>query len=57
MMTDVQLTLVKPKTYIYQDADPMKNMSYTAIVKALSNLQNTGLSLQAQFIVLNQYSW
>jgi predicted nuclease of predicted toxin-antitoxin system len=42
---------------IYQDADPMKNMSYTAIVKAINNLQNTGLSLQAQFIVLNQYNW
>ncbi|MBW4506953.1 MAG: DUF5615 family PIN-like protein [Scytonematopsis contorta HA4267-MV1] len=42
---------------IYQDADPMKNMSYTAIVKAINNLQNTGISLQAQFIVLNQYYW
>lgn len=42
---------------IYQDADPMKNMSYTAIVKAINNLQNTGLSLQGQYIVLNQYYW
>jgi hypothetical protein len=42
---------------IYQDADPIKNMSYTAIVKAIDNLQNTRLSLQGQFIVLNQYYW
>lgn len=42
---------------VYQDADPMKNMSYGAIVKAIANLQSTGLSLQGQFIVLNQYSW
>jgi predicted nuclease of predicted toxin-antitoxin system len=42
---------------IYQDADPMKNMSYAAIVKAIDNLQNTGLSLKGQFVVLNQYYW
>lgn len=42
---------------IYQDGDLIKNMSYTAIVKAIDNLQNTGLCLQGQFIVLNQYYW
>ncbi len=42
---------------IYQDADPMKNMSYAAIVKAIDNLQNTELSLKGQFVVLNQYYW
>ncbi len=42
---------------IYQDTDPMKNMSYAAIVKAINNLENTGLSLQGQFLVLNQYYW
>jgi uncharacterized protein with PIN domain len=42
---------------VYQDADPRKNMSYVAIVKAIANLQDTGLCLQGQFIVLNRYYW
>lgn len=42
---------------IYQDADPTKSMSYTAIVKAIANLERTGLSLKGLFIVLNQYNW
>ncbi len=42
---------------IYQDADPTKGMSYTGIVKAIANLEKTGLPLKRLFIVLNQYNW
>jgi predicted nuclease of predicted toxin-antitoxin system len=42
---------------IYQDADPRKNMSYQAIVKAVANLQATGIDLANQFIVLNRWSY
>lgn len=42
---------------IYQDATPRKSMNYAAIVRAIANLENIGLPLQGQFIVLNQYNW
>lgn len=42
---------------VYQDADLKKAMNYTAIVRAIANLENTKLPLQEQFIVLNQYNW
>ena len=42
---------------IYQDADRTKAMNYTAIVRAIANLESTGLLLSGQFIVLNQYNW
>lgn len=42
---------------VYQDAAPKKAMNYNAIVKAITNLENTGLPLPEQFIVLNHYNW
>lgn len=42
---------------IYQDAAPRKAMNYAAIVRAIANLETTGLPLPKQFIVLNQYNW
>ncbi|MDJ0796027.1 MAG: DUF5615 family PIN-like protein [Calothrix sp. MO_167.B12] len=42
---------------IYQDADPTKAMNYIAIMKAISNLEETGLSVKGEFIVINQYNW
>lgn len=42
---------------VYQDAVPRKGMAYAAIVSAIANLESTGLLLQEQFIVLNEYNW
>lgn len=42
---------------IYQDAAPKKAMNYIAIVRAITNLESTGLSIAGQFIVLNHYNW
>ena len=42
---------------VYQDAAPKKAMNYAAIVRAITNLESTGLPLSGQFIVLNQYNW
>lgn len=42
---------------VYQDADLKKAMNYAAIVRAIANLESTGLPLSGQFIVLNQYNW
>lgn len=42
---------------VYQDAAPKKAMNYTAIVRAIANLESTGLLVAGQFIVLNQYNW
>jgi predicted nuclease of predicted toxin-antitoxin system len=42
---------------VYQDATPRKSMDYAAIIRAIANLESTGLPLLGQFIVLNQYNW
>jgi predicted nuclease of predicted toxin-antitoxin system len=42
---------------IYQDHDASKNMSRAAIVRALANLEASGLALAAQFVVLNAWSY
>ncbi len=42
---------------IYRDVDLQKGMDYSAIVRAIGNLESTGLLLKGQFIVLNQYNW
>ena len=42
---------------IYQDHDPSKNMSYAAIVRALANLEASGLELAGQFVVLNAWNY
>lgn len=42
---------------IYQDADVFKNMSYQAIVLAISNIEAAGFSLKNQFVILNQWQF
>lgn len=42
---------------IYQDRDPSKNMTYAEIVRALENLEASGLELGGQFVVLNAWSY
>ena len=42
---------------IYQDRDPSKNMTYAAIVRALENLEASGLELAGQFVVLNAWHY
>jgi predicted nuclease of predicted toxin-antitoxin system len=42
---------------VYRDAEPIKNMSYQSIVKAIGNLEVAGLVLENQFITLNQWNY
>jgi hypothetical protein len=42
---------------IYQDADPTKNMSYAEIVRALGNLESSGVPVAGAFHVLNAFRW
>jgi hypothetical protein len=42
---------------IYQYADVAKNMTYSAIVKAIDNLENCNFDVKNQFIILNQWNY
>ena len=42
---------------VYQGADPVRNMSYKAIVQAIANLEAAEYSLQNQFVILNQWNY
>ncbi|MGF1514763.1 MAG: DUF5615 family PIN-like protein [Elainellaceae cyanobacterium] len=42
---------------VYQYSELSKNMNYQAIVKAIANLEASGLDLTNQFIVLNQWNY
>jgi len=42
---------------VYQNAEISKNMSYKAIVRAIHNLETSGLNLVGQFVVLNQWHY
>lgn len=42
---------------IYRDANPAKNMSFKAIVRAIANLEATNVPLENQFIALNQWNY
>ena len=42
---------------VYGDANPSKQMSFKAIVKALANLEASGLPLANQFIALNHWNY
>jgi predicted nuclease of predicted toxin-antitoxin system len=42
---------------IYQDQDSSKNMSYVAVVRALGNLEASGLDPAGQFVVLNAWNY
>lgn len=42
---------------VYQYADFYKNMSYSAIVKAIGNLENSNYKLSNKFVILNQWNY
>jgi predicted nuclease of predicted toxin-antitoxin system len=42
---------------VYQQADFAKNMSYKAILKAIANLEASGVPLAKQFISLNHWNY
>ncbi len=42
---------------VYQDNDPTKDMSYSEIVQAIANLENTDVSITGGFWSLNAYRW
>ncbi|HEX9925457.1 MAG TPA: DUF5615 family PIN-like protein [Anaerolineae bacterium] len=42
---------------IYQDNDPTRDMSYADIVKAIANLEDTGVPIAGGFWSLNAYRW
>lgn len=42
---------------VYQDNDPAKDMTYADIVRAIANLERTGVSIAGGFWSLNAYRW
>lgn len=42
---------------VYQDNDPTRDMSYTDIVRAIANLEQTGVTIAGGFWSLNAYQW
>ena len=42
---------------VYQDNDPTRDMSYADIVRAIANLERTGLIIAGAFWILNGYQW
>ncbi len=42
---------------IYQDNDPAKDMTYADIVRAIANLEQTGVKIAGEFWVLNAFQW
>lgn len=42
---------------VYQDNDPAKDMSYRQIVRAIANLESTGVTIAGGFWSLNAYRW
>ena len=42
---------------VYQDNDPTRDMRYADIVRAIGNLENSGVPIGGGFWVLNAYQW
>ncbi len=42
---------------VYQDNNPSRDMSYADIVRAIANLEQTGVSIVGDFWSLNAYQW
>jgi hypothetical protein len=42
---------------VYQDNDPTKDMSYCQIIQAISNLEDSGVTIAGGFWSLNAYRW
>lgn len=42
---------------VYQDADPLKSMTYAEIVRAIGNVASSGAMVEGELIVLNAWRW
>ncbi|CAN5736734.1 hypothetical protein BH10CHL1_BH10CHL1_14210 [soil metagenome] len=42
---------------VYQDNDPAKDMAYADIVRAIANLEQTGIAIPGSFWSLNAFQW
>ncbi len=42
---------------VYREANVLKNMSFPAIVKAIANIEASGILLVNQFIILNHWNY
>jgi hypothetical protein len=42
---------------VYQDSDPVRDMSERDMAKAIANLESAGMPLTGTFWVLNAYRW
>lgn len=42
---------------VYQDGNRAKDMTWPEVVKALANLESTGMDLRGTFVILNKYRW
>jgi hypothetical protein len=42
---------------VYQDNDPTRDMHYADIIRAIANLENTGVTISGGFWSLNAYQW
>ncbi|MCA2685712.1 MAG: DUF5615 family PIN-like protein [Microcystis sp. M038S2] len=42
---------------VYRNANPLKNMGFKAIVKAIANIETANVPLINQFISLNQWNY
>jgi predicted nuclease of predicted toxin-antitoxin system len=57
----VRLSAATPSHFgilgVYQDADPSKDMSWNAIVRAVGNVEAAGVPLRGEFVALNAWHW
>jgi len=42
---------------VYQDNDPSRDMTYADVVRAIANLQQSGVTVAGGFWSLNAYQW
>ncbi|MFB2835398.1 DUF5615 family PIN-like protein [Floridanema evergladense] len=42
---------------VFQDPNPVKNMSYQAIIQAIANLEAANYAIENQFVILNQWNY
>ncbi len=42
---------------VFQEGDPLKNLSYAAIVRAIDNFLSAEVPIEGQFIPLNAWSY
>ena len=42
---------------VYQDNDPPRDMSYVDVVRAIANLETSGVPIRGEFWSLNAFQW